>query len=139
MRYAMLCLLPVVALLVAADDQADKDKKAMQGTWKVTSFESGGKAAPEDKVKAMKLTIKDDTFSLTDGQRTETGKFTFDAAKKPKELDLTPDKGNNGKAQFIYDIDGDTLKFCWNKPGGARPKEFTGKDTDGYMILKREK
>jgi uncharacterized protein (TIGR03067 family) len=139
MRYAMLLLVPAVALLVAADDQADKDKKALQGTWQVTSFEAKGEAVPEDMVKQMKLVFKDDTFSMSDGKKTEGGTFKLDATKKPKAMDGKLDKTND-TALFIYEIDGDTLKLCWNKPGGGeRPKEFSGKGGVGYMVLKREK
>jgi uncharacterized protein (TIGR03067 family) len=138
MRYAMLWLVPAVALLIAADDQADKDKKALQGTWQVTSFESKGEAVPEDMAKMMKVTFKDDTFSMSDGKKTEGGKFKLEAGKKPKVLDLQLDRTND-TAPFIYELDGDMLKLCWNKPGGERPKEFTGKGTGGYMVLKREK
>jgi len=142
MRCAMLLLVPAVALLVAADDQADKDKKALQGTWQVTSFEKDGQAVPEEKVKDMKVVIKDDMFSLSDGKKTETVAFKLDPTKKPKEMDGTPDNQKDKTALFIYEIDGDTLKLCWNKAGGGanpRPKEFTGKGTSGYMVLKREK
>jgi uncharacterized protein (TIGR03067 family) len=139
MRYAMLWLVPAAALLIAADDQADKDKKALQGTWQVTSFESKGEAVSEDTAKLMKLVFKDDTFSMSDGKKTEGGKFKLDASKKPKALDATLDKTND-TVLFIYEIDGDTLKLCWNKPGSdERPKEFTGKAGVGYMVLKREK
>jgi uncharacterized protein (TIGR03067 family) len=139
MRYVMLLLVPAVALLMAADDQADKDKKALQGTWKVASLEKDGQAVPAEKVEDMKFDFKDDTFSrLSDGQRTESGTFKLDPTKKPKAMDAT--HGNAKESTpFIYEIDGDTLKLCWRKPGGERPKEFTGKGTDGYIVLKREK
>jgi uncharacterized protein (TIGR03067 family) len=141
MRYVMLVLVPAVALLMAADDQADKDKKALQGTWQVISFENRGEAVPEEMAKKMKVVFKDDTMTLSADNRgrTETGKFKLDPSKKPKALDVTPLEKGNVTALFIYEIDGDTLKLCWNKPGGERPKEFAGKDKAGYMVLKREK
>jgi uncharacterized protein (TIGR03067 family) len=138
MRYVMLVLVSAVTLLMAADDQADKDKKALQGTWKVASLEKDGQAVPAEKVKDMKFVFKDDTFTLSDGQRTENGTFKLDPTKKPKAMDATHGNAKES-APFIYEIDGDTLKLCWRKPGGERPKEFTGKGTDGYMVLKREK
>ena len=138
MRYAMLMLVPAVVLLMAADDPADKDQKAIQGTWKITSFASNGKAAPTEVVKDMKVVFKDDTMTLSTGKREEKATFKLNATKKPKTLDTKP-SNSDGMALGIYELDGDMLKFCFRKPGGERPKDFTEMEGFGYMILKREK
>lgn len=136
MRLWLLCV-PTVVLLVGADDP-EKDKKQLQGTWMVVSFQSGTKEVPEEQAKMMTLTIKDDTFTLGDGKKEEKGMVKLDPSKTPKSMDLIVKDGKE-TALFIYALDGDTLKLCWRKPGGERPKEFAAKDTDGYMVLKRKK
>ena len=49
----------------------------------------------------------------------------------------------NGKTALgIYELDGDTLKWCANEPGGnERPKKFSSEAGTKYLLvtLKREK
>jgi uncharacterized protein (TIGR03067 family) len=138
MRYAMLILVPAVILLIAADDPSDKDQKAIQGTWRITSFSSNGKAVSAEEVKDMKVVFKDNTMTLSTGKKDQKATFKLNASKKPKTMDTKPDNGDD-MALGIYELDGDTLKFSFRKPGGERPKDFTEKEGVGYMILKREK
>jgi uncharacterized protein (TIGR03067 family) len=132
-----LLLAPLALLLVAADPASDKDAKALQGTWKVVSFEKEGKNAPEDVTKALTMTIKGDMITVNDGKKDESATFSLDATKKPKTMDLVPKQGD--KVLFIYDVDGDNLKLAWRLPDQGRPKEFTAKDNEGNMVLKRSK
>jgi uncharacterized protein (TIGR03067 family) len=54
-------------------------------------------------------------------------KFRIDPTKKPKTIDYTMTEGpTKGKTQLgIYELDGDTVKFCFAAPGKERPTEFT--------------
>jgi len=52
------------------------------------------------------------------------------------------EKFNGKTAVGIYDLDGDTLKWCTNEPGGTeRPKEFSSEADNKHLLvtLKREK
>jgi uncharacterized protein (TIGR03067 family) len=140
--FALFLLLSVtsarVEALMAADDAEDKDRKALQGTWQITSFVGGGKATPADELKDMKLIFKDDSITLSVSGREEMrGTFKLNATKKPKTVDTKPANGD-GLSLGIYELDGDTLKWSFNKAGSKLPKDFTEKDV-GLMILKREK
>jgi uncharacterized protein (TIGR03067 family) len=133
----MHALLILPAVLLAAPEKQD-DAKSLQGTWSVVSFQAGKEKVPAEKAEKMTLTIKDNTFSLSDGQRTEAGTFKLDPAKSPKQLDLTVKDGKE-TALFIYELNGDELKLCWRKPEQPRPEKFTAEGTDGLMVLKRKK
>lgn len=110
-------------------DEAQDDLKAMQGTWELTHFERDGK---EVKLQASTKAINTgDKFVVKRGDEiVAAGSFKFDATKKPKASETTysegPDKGKTFKG--IYQIDGDTMKFCRaGSPEDERPTEFKTK------------
>ena len=118
------------ALLLAAlppargDDPTDRD--ALQGTWLAVSAELGGKPVPEAVRKAIRLTLKDDTYTVTVGNNPDRGTVRLDPAAKPKALDITGAEGPNKgkKIPAIYELHGDTLKICYDLGGRGRPTEF---------------
>ena len=109
----------LTGLAVAGD--TNEDEKKLEGTWK---------AELEGKKVEMKFAKDKFTVTFTDGNKDLVFKGTvkIDAAKKPKQMDLTIDEGKdfNGKtALAIYDLDGDSLKWCVNEPGkDVRPTAF---------------
>jgi uncharacterized protein (TIGR03067 family) len=141
-KLAVVCL---VGLLIAAEGggqegrQGDKDK--LQGTWQSVTAQRKGKPMPE-----LKLVIEGDTLAVERGGRTLfKGKMVLDPSREPKTLDweLTSKSGEKLVLKGIYDIDGDTLKYCHAAPPGSadRPKEFSTNEKEDHMllVLKREK
>jgi uncharacterized protein (TIGR03067 family) len=57
-------------------------------------------------------------------------KVTIDPTKKPKAIDYEMTEGpTKGKTHLgIYELDGDTVKFCFAAPGKDRPADFTSKE-----------
>ena len=78
----------------------------------------------------MKFTGNKFAFTIDD-KETHSGTFKLNPAATPKEIDMmvaeTPKDDFKGKTSLaIYELDGDTLKWCANAPGkDARPKEFS--------------
>jgi uncharacterized protein (TIGR03067 family) len=129
----------LTGLAVAGDTK--EDLKKLEGTWK-GEFE--GKKL-EMKMEKDKFTV---TFSFGDNDIVFKGKIKIDPSKKPKEIDLTVEEGKDfqGKtSQGIYEIDGDSLKWCANEPGkDTRPKAFPDKEGETgeghmYLVLKKSK
>jgi uncharacterized protein (TIGR03067 family) len=121
------------------DAKSDKDK--LQGTWQSVSAERKGKSIPE-----LKLVIEGDTLAVERGGRTLfKGKITLDPSKRPKTMDweLTNRAGAKTILKGIYEIEGDTLKYCHAGPPGSadRPKQFATNAKEDHMlyVLKREK
>jgi uncharacterized protein (TIGR03067 family) len=146
MRHLLACV--VVGLLLGADapkDDAKKDKDKLQGTWKAVTVAARGQS--QDDTEEHRLIFSGDEFRVKKGEETMIeGKFKIDSSKKPKEIDMEFVEGKRdnlkGKTALgIYELNGDTLKWCWNQPGGERPKEFSSQAADVHLLvtLKREK
>lgn len=140
----LLAVLMVLSLTCVAWSQGGQDDvKLMEGTWLPASAELSGKELPEEVRKIIKLVLKGDTYTVTVGDQPDEGKVKVDATKKPKTLDITGTKGANmGKTMLaIYEVNGDTLRVCYDMSGKAYPKDFkTTPDSQLFLVTyKRQK
>src|SRR5581483_455921 len=123
--------------LVLADEKALKE---IAGTYKAVSVEKRGMPAPKEFTEKFSLTIKGDvmTVDLGDGQA-KTAKIKVDAAKKPAQIDISPDDGAEKGRTFpgIYKLDKDELTLAFTEKAD-RPKEFASSDTTILLKLKKE-
>ena len=107
----------------------------------MTTFERDGKKSPEEDLKKMKVIQKGAKWSFHFGDEITEGVDKVFPDKTPKSIDSTysngPAKGRT--VQGIYEISGDTVKYCWGEPGKDRPKDFTTKADSGFtlMVLKK--
>jgi uncharacterized protein (TIGR03067 family) len=113
----------------AADDKADLEKevKKFQGTWTFVSSEGGGQQLPAGELKELVLTFAGDKHTVKKGdQVVQVGTQKLDPSKSPKAIDVTMTEGPNKGAVMlgIYEINGDTLKVCFDAGGKTRPTEF---------------
>jgi uncharacterized protein (TIGR03067 family) len=135
----------VAGLLAGAQaDDAKGEQEKLKGTWTLVAAERGGQKAEEDRIKDIKLTVAGDKITLKTPNGDNVSTFKLDPAKKPKAIDIIPTDGpNKGKPRpGIYELDGDTLKLCYNaEPDQDRPTEFATKPgaRQMLMILKRDK
>jgi uncharacterized protein (TIGR03067 family) len=108
-----------------------KDEDAIVGTWRVVEIDYGGgqKLLP-DHAKQSRYTFGENgAFSITD-PRQPTANFTFklDPSSKPKAMDWIVN-GQPLSILGLYELDGDTLKFCMSqKQPTVRPTELKGDD-----------
>ena len=146
-RNALLIVLTALILSPARGEDAEAGKKdlaQLQGDWLMAAGDSGGQALPDDRVKNSKRVCKgDETTVVVGGQLLMKAKITLDPSQKPKNIDyLVTGGANAGKTQLgIYELDGDTVKFCFSAPGKDRPTDFTTKAGDGRTssVWKRDK
>jgi uncharacterized protein (TIGR03067 family) len=135
MRIALVTLLCTLVLTASggtgarADDKAEveKERKKFQGTWTVESVEAGGQKLPIDLFKGMTVTFEGDKYTVKNGDQViQAATQKLDPSKSPKTLDTTVAEGvGKGTAILgIYEIDGDTLKVCFDPEGKKRPTEF---------------
>ncbi len=126
------------------DDPAKKELEKMQGTWMYESVEMDGKAMPADELKKMRITFAGDKFTVKSGDKAaEAGTQKLDPTKKPKTVDATVTEGEGKGTTMlgIYELEGDTLKACFDPTGKKRPTEFKAPAGSGLFtaVLKREK
>ena len=145
----MRVIVPVIAVLflVSADDAKDAIKKEMaqlEGEWSMVSAEANGLSLPKETVESGKRVAKDGETTITiGGQVYFKARFTIDPTKKPKAIDYKMTEGpTKGKTHLgIYELDGDTVKFCFAAPDKDRPTDFTAKEGSQrtLSVWKRDK
>ena len=141
--FGLVAMLAASALLAADNEAAKKDVVAWQGEWSMVSGSADGQAMPANMLKEMKRICKGDEVTTTMGGRVFfKAKITLDPSKKPKTIDYQMTEGfTKGQTQLgIYELDGDTFKSSFGKPGAARPADFSSKSGDGrtVSVWKRE-
>jgi uncharacterized protein (TIGR03067 family) len=149
------CFLILAAGLLATgvaggkDDPPKRDLDKLTGTWLTVSLVNNGKMLVDDKIPpkkgpVTKFAYDGDKWMVKVGDKTvASGIFKIDSAKTPKEIDIMDESGmKNDKTKLgIYELDGDTYKFCLAPAGKPRPTEFTSKAGSGHSlgVSKREK
>ena len=140
-RVTLFCAIGFAALGwsgAPADDKVDLEKEGrkFQGTWTIESSETGGKAIPPGELKGLIVIFEGDKHTVKKGEEViQVGTQKLDPSKSPKAIDVTMTEGPNKEAVMlgIYEIDGDTLKVCFDAEGKKRPTEF--KSAAGSQIF----
>jgi len=143
-------LLAVVSLIAATASGAGGENKGKQtmvqeGTWVVVGMEQNGMKLPAEVVEKLnlKLTIKGEDYTVTmAGTVADKGTSKVDTQKKPNTADIKSEEGpNKGKTILaIVEVDGDSMKACYDMEGKGRPTEFATKEGSGHTLIlyKRE-
>jgi len=134
--------LGLVGFATSADEKKAEDKKdqKIEGRYELVSGEENGKAMPDDKVKGCTVIITGDTIVGTDKDKKEmfSCKYTLDTSAKPWKISMTSKEPKQGeKAEGIISMEGDTLKLCYNTPGGKTPTSFKTEDKQNCFVLKK--
>jgi uncharacterized protein (TIGR03067 family) len=133
-----------VGLLFVLGAQGDeaalkKERAALQGKWKIVSFETA--KGKDDNLVGATMEFDKDGKSLTLMHNNESKKGTFklNPAGKPKEIDIKPadeDKTFEG----IYQVTKDKLKICLSPNNGdGRPAEFATKEGKAFVLVELER
>ena len=145
MKWFLVCSVLALASIasttaMAVDKEAvKKDMEQLQGEWSMLMPDGSGKTISDSK----RVCKGDETTVTFGGRLMMKARFTIDPSKKPKTIDYQMIDGpTKGKKQLgIYELNGDTVKFCFGSPGSERPSDFTSKPGDGrtLSVWKREK
>jgi len=138
---SLIALVSLVASSVMAEDKdaVKKDMEQLQGEWSMLMPDGSGKMLSDSK----RVCKGDETTVTFGGRLALKAKFAIDPSKKPKVIDYEIlDGEDKGKKRLgIYELEADTVKFCFGTTGGQRPTDFSSKLGDGYSMSawKRDK
>jgi len=130
------------------EEAVKKELKSLRGTWTVVYSEQNGERRRDvEEVKKMRLTIKDDKWTLeyhNNVKDKHVATLKLDPAQKPKAVDFKFSEGLvAGETMLsIYELEGDDLKFCLPGESRQRPKTFNSREGiagQWLLVLKREK
>src|SRR6185437_12515782 len=131
----------VSALNGFAADSAD-DAKTVQGNWKPVKAELAGEPMPDPVLKTISLKLENGKYEVFVGDHPDRGTYTIDSTSTPKSMTVTGTEGPNQGKIFpaIYELDGDTLRICYDLSGAKRPTEFkTVAGTKLYLVTYQRK
>jgi len=140
-------LLPAMTTFAAADDAKDKaikkDRKKIEGTWRIVDLVVNGRKAKEED--ARKLTVvngSDGTWTLlSEGKEISQGTSIFDPTQNPKTIDFMPTEGEAKGKRFIgiYELGKKARRLCFAPPGKERPAEFSSETGSGRVLVRFER
>lgn len=137
--YISLLLAMSLAALAA---EPTGDANAVQGTWSPTKAELGGRSMPDAVLKSISLKLDDGKYEVFVGDEPDRGIYTVDSTSKPRGMTITGTQGPNAGKTFpaIFEVDGDTLRICYDLSGKKRPTEFKSiAGTKLYLVTYRRK
>jgi uncharacterized protein (TIGR03067 family) len=146
-----LTALVCIALLGGPGRADDPPKKAptaaeelqrLQGTWRVETWEEGGKALPAADLKKRTLFFGGNIFVLRGGDKlVRAGAAQLDPGKTPRTINLSvkEGEGKDGVLLGIYSLEGDTLKLCFDPEGQSRPTDFAPEAKAKFTLVTLKK
>jgi uncharacterized protein (TIGR03067 family) len=116
-----------------------QDSKAFVGTWVILEAELGGQKLPDENTKGAKLILDEGKYRFQNDQ----GEYKLYPGEKIRPMDIMGRKGPKKGKTFlsICELEGDTLKICYDLARKTRPKEFkTEAGTRQFLVTyKRDK
>ena len=125
--------------LLAADPP---DNTPLRGNWIPVKAELGGQPMPDAVLKTISLKLGDGTYDVDVAGQPDKGTYAIDPAAKPKAMTIKGTEGpNKGRTiPAIYEVNGKTLRICYDLSGAQRPKEFKSETgTRLYLVSYQRK
>ncbi len=126
MKYAFFISLVVAGLLTACGAGPTDDAKAIEGNWRPVKGELGGQPMTDAVLQSIRLKLDSGKYEVLAGDQPDRGTYTLDSTSTPKSLTITGTEGPNRGKTFpaVFELNGDTLRICYDLSGAKRPTEF---------------
>ena len=129
------------AVETATTNATEEELKRLGGTWRFLEEEVEGTKIPKEVFAKDTLILNGQHFTSFVAGKRVNGVFKIDLVAKPKSIDITfsegPGKGQTHKG--IYELKGDTQKFCIAGPNKPRPDAFVSKPLSGHIVQVMER
>jgi uncharacterized protein (TIGR03067 family) len=116
-----------------AANEAD-DTRAWQGTWKLVSCTANGESQMAD----MQWIVNGDRYTIRLDQKSGGDPYPFKLDAKQKHIDVnhhdTPKGTYGGQLKGIYEVQGNSLKVCYDLKGQRYPKSFDAGRGSGQVL-----
>jgi uncharacterized protein (TIGR03067 family) len=136
-RIAVLIGMTISSAWTEEDEAVKNDLAQLQGEWSMVSGSADGQPMPDQMLKQMKRICQGDELTTTIGSQVFfKAKISIDPSTQPKTIDYQMTEGfTKGKKQLgIYEVNGETFKSCFGRPGAERPTDFNSKAGDGRTL-----
>jgi len=134
----------LAAVLSAQASEKASDLDRLQGIWVLVSMEREGETVPAEDLKDTTVVYEGNRVSLRASTSIRRrGIITLDPSRKLKAINTWDLDGpyEDQTVPGIYDLDGDTLKLAFSRPGQERPTKFSSREGGAvlYCVYKRQK
>ena len=137
MKHILCTCLAAAASLSAFATNSNDDTKSLQGKWKPVTAEMGGQPMADDVLKIISLKMDNGKYEVFVGDEPDRGTYSIDATAEPKAITVVGTDGPNKGRTFpaIYELNGGTLRICYDLSGAKRPTEFkSAPGTKLYLV-----
>jgi uncharacterized protein (TIGR03067 family) len=102
------------------------EARSIEGNWKPVTAVLSGAPMPDALLRSISLKMEDGRYEVFVGEEPDRGRYVLDPAAHPKGMTITGTEGPNRGRIFpaIYELDGDTLRICYDLSGARRPERF---------------
>jgi RNA polymerase sigma factor (sigma-70 family) len=121
-------------------DFQNPEMEKFQGVWQMESLIGPQGQVPKEDLKGRSLVIDGNTFIREEqGKPFAEGLFAIDTTVTPKVLVMIATDRAAAQVWALYELDGDTLKVCYELLGKGRPTEFKASSTQSVAVYRRQK
>ena len=135
-RLSLIAVPTILALCISTQDEkptqprdraAKQELQRIQGAWQFTSLQENGDKVPDADLKDRTIFFGREAFVVKQAEQIlQTGTQKLDPSKTPKTINAMVAQGER-KGDIllgIYELDGDTLKVCFDTEAQKRPADF---------------
>ena len=118
--------LAIFASIIWLRAEPSPDAQIIQGSWTPVKAELGGQPISDAILKTIRLKLTDGKYEVFVGMAPDKGTYVVDSSAKPKSITVNGTEGPNQGRTFpsIYELEGDSLRICYDLSGKKRPTEF---------------
>lgn len=120
------------------EDASRQELQRIQGAWQVVSQEENGAKAAADSLRDRIIFFGGDAFLVKQGHNLlQMGTQKLDPSKSPKTINVMVTQGDRRGDVWlgIYELQGDTLKVCFDPDAQKRPTEFKSERGSGLVLV----